>query len=143
MSTPYGEHPEDVEGRRPAPSLGELVGEVSKDFSVLVRQELALAKAEATQSATRAGKGAGMFAGAALGGYFVLLFLSVAGWWGLGNVIGRAWSALVVMVVWAIIAAVLIVMGRKAFAATKGLPQTTETVKSIPDALTPNTKDMR
>jgi hypothetical protein len=33
-----------------------------------------LAKAEATQTATRAGKSIGMLAGAALGGYFVLLF---------------------------------------------------------------------
>ena len=88
MSAPYGGRPDDVEAQ--APSLGELFGEVSKDLSELVRQELALAKAEATQTATRAGKGVGMFAGAALGGYFVLLFLSVAGWWGLGDAIGRA-----------------------------------------------------
>ena len=64
MSAPYGgaDHP-----GAPAPSLGELLGEVSSDLSELVRQELALAKAEATQTATRAGKGVGMFAGAALG----------------------------------------------------------------------------
>ena len=90
MSAPYGGRPDDPDA--PAPSLGELFGEVSNDLSELVRQELALAKAEATQSATRAGKGIGMFAGAALGGYFVLLFLSVAGWWGLGHAIGHAWS---------------------------------------------------
>ena len=129
--------------RRAAPSLGELFGEVSNDLSELVRQELALAKAEATQTATRAGKGVGMFAGAALGGYFVLLFLSVAGWWGLGDAIGHAWSALVVMLVWAVIAAVLAMMGRTAFAAAKGLPQTTDTVKRIPDALSPNPEETR
>ena len=80
------------------------MSEVSSDLSELVRQELALAKAEATQTATRAGKGAGMLVGAALAGVFVLLFLSLSGWWALGNVIGRSWSALVVMLVWAIIA---------------------------------------
>jgi Putative Actinobacterial Holin-X, holin superfamily III len=127
----------------PAPSLGELFGEVSNDLSVLVRQELALAKAEATQTATRARKGVGMYAGAALAGYFVLLFLSVAGWWGLGDVIGRAWSALVVMLVWAVIAAVLAIMGRNAMAAAKGLPRTTDTVKRIPDALTPRPEETR
>ena len=111
MTAPYGgsDHPD-----APAPSFGELLGEVSSDLSELVRQELALAKAEATQTATRAGKGVGMLVGAALAGFFVLLFLSVAGWWALGNVIGRSWSALVVMLVWAIIAAVLAVMGRTA-----------------------------
>ena len=141
VSAPYGGRPDDPDA--PAPSLGELFGEVSNDLSELVRQELALAKAEATQTATRAGKGIGMFAGAALGGYFVLLFLSVAGWWGLGDAIGHAWSALVVMLIWAVIAAVLAMMGRTAFAAAKGLPQTTDTVKRIPDALTPNPEETR
>ena len=140
MSAPYGSPDEPA---APAPSLGELFGEVSNDLSELVRQELALARAEATQTATRAGKGVGMFAGAALGGYFVLLFLSVAGWWGLGNVIGRAWSALAVVLVWAIIAAVLAIMGRTALAAAKGLPRTTDTVKRIPDALTPRPEETR
>ena len=46
-----------------------------------MQQEVALAKAEATQAAKRAGKGAGMFAGAGFAGYFVVLFLSVALWW--------------------------------------------------------------
>jgi Putative Actinobacterial Holin-X, holin superfamily III len=153
VSGPYGGRPDtpdvpapslgEVNSDAPAPSLGELFGEVSKDLSELMRQELALAKAEATQTATRAGKGVGMFAGAALGGYFVLLFLSVAGWWGLGNVIGRGWSALVMVLGWAVIAAVLAVMGRTAFAAAKGLPHTTDSVKRIPDALTPNPEDTR
>ena len=57
----------------------------------------------------------------------MLLFLSVAGWWALGNVIDRSWSALVVMLVWAIIAAVLAVMGRSALTAVKELPRTTDT----------------
>lgn len=121
-----------------SPSLGELLGDVSKDLSLLVRQEIALAKAEATQTGKRLGTGAGMFAGAALAGFFVLLFLSVAGWWTLGNSTGRGWSALVVMLVWGLIAAVLVVLGRKQLAAAKGLPQTTATVNRVPDALKPN-----
>ena len=140
MSTPYRD-PNDPNA--PAPSLGELLGEVSSDLSELVRQELALAKAEATQTATRAGKGAGLLAGAALGGYFTLLFLSVAAWWALGEVVGRGWSALVVMAVWAVITAVLAVMGRSALSAAKGLPRTAETVKRIPDALIPRPEENR
>ena len=57
-----------------------------------MRQEVELAKAELRESATRAGKGAGMFGGAGLAGYFVLLFLSIAVWWGLGDHLGRGWS---------------------------------------------------
>ena len=140
MNAPYRE-PHDPNA--PAPSIGELLGEVSSDLSELVRQELALAKAEATQTASRAGRGIGMFAGAALGGWFALLFLSVAGWWGLGNLIGRGWAALVVMLVWALIAAVLAAMGRSAMSAAKGLPRTTETVKRIPDALVPRPEENR
>jgi Putative Actinobacterial Holin-X, holin superfamily III len=139
-STPsFGENNPDAA----APSLGELLGEISTDLSDLMRQELALAKAEATQTATRARKGVGMFAGAALGGYFVLLFLSIAGWWALGSVIGRGWSALVIMLIWLVITVVLAVMGRTAFASAKGLPRTTDSVKRIPDALTPKTEETR
>jgi hypothetical protein len=47
------------------------------------------------------------------------------------------------MVVWAIIAAVLVVLGRSALAAAKGLPQTADTVKRIPDALTPHPEEIR
>lgn len=125
-------------GTEGSPSLGELFGDVSKDLSLLVRQEIALAKAEATQTGKRLGTGAGMFAGAALAGFFVLAFLSVAGWWSLGNATGRSWSALVVMLVWAIIAVVLVVLGRQQLAAARGLPQTAATVQRVPDALTPN-----
>ncbi|PVY26901.1 phage holin family protein [Williamsia muralis] len=122
-------------------SVGELLSNVSEDLSLLVRQELALAKAEATQTASRVGKGSGMLAGAAIGGYFVLLFLSIALWWSLGEAIGHGWSALVVTVIWAIIAAALAVLGRTALRKARGLPQTTDTVKNIPGALTPHPQE--
>jgi hypothetical protein len=116
-------------------SLGALVSDISQDLSTLVRQEVALAKAEAKESATRAGKGAGMLAGAGVAGQLALVFLSVAVWWGLGNAIGRGWSGLVVAVVWAVIAAVLAAVGRGQLKQAPGLARTTDTVKDIPDAL--------
>ena len=116
-------------------SLGDLIGEVSKDLSTLLRQELDLAKAELRQSATRAGKGAGLYGGAGIAGHFAVLFLSVALWWGLGYLIGNAWSAVIVAVIWAIIAAIMYVVGRREMSAVKGMPQTVATVKEIPDAL--------
>jgi hypothetical protein len=116
-------------------SVGELVGEVSRDLSTLVRQEIELAKAEAKQSAQRAGKGAGLFGGAGVAGHMVLLFLSLALWWALGTVMGLGWSGLVVAAVWAVIAAVLAMRGKKELQAVEGMPQTTDSVKKIPDAL--------
>jgi len=116
-------------------NVGELFGEITGDISTLVRQEIALAKAEARQSAVNAGKGAGMFGGAAVAGHFVLLFLSVALWWGLGNSIGRGWSGLVVAALWAVIATALVVVGRKNLKDVKGMSRTVATTKQIPNAL--------
>ena len=47
----------DVEGT----SVGQLIGEVTKDLSTLMRQELELAKVEVKAEAKKAGQGAGMF----------------------------------------------------------------------------------
>lgn len=117
------------------PSIGGLLGEVSRDLSDLVRQEISLAKAEATQSATRVGKGAGLLGGAGVAGHFVVLFLSIAAWWGIGNSTGRGWSGLIVAAVWALIALVLAVVGRSQIKSARGLDRTAETVKKIPTAL--------
>jgi hypothetical protein len=119
-------------------SLGDLLAEVSRDISTLMRQEVELAKAEAKESATKAGKGGGMLAGAGVAGHFVLLFLSVALWYALGELMGLGWSAVVVAAIWGIIAAVLASIGRKELKAIKGMPQTVETVQEIPPTLKPN-----
>ncbi|MBX7443972.1 MULTISPECIES: phage holin family protein [unclassified Arthrobacter] len=118
-------------------SLGELLGDVTRDLSTLMRQEVELAKAEAKQSATRAGKGAGMLAGAGVGGHFVLLFLSLALMFALGALMPLGWAALIVAVIWAIIAAVLASIGRKELKEIKGLPRTSETLSEIPPTLKP------
>jgi Putative Actinobacterial Holin-X, holin superfamily III len=118
-------------------SLGELLGDVTRDLSTLMRQEVELAKAELKQSTSRAGKGAGMLAGAGVGGHFVLLFLSLALMWALGSIMALGWAALIVAVIWAIIAAVLASIGRKELKQIKGLPQTGETLSEIPPTLKP------
>jgi hypothetical protein len=120
-------------------SLGDLLGDVTRDMSTLMRQEVELAKVELKQSATRAGKGAGMLAGAGVAGHFVLLFLSLALWWALGTVMGLGWSGVVVAVIWGIVAAVLAARGRKELNAIKGMPQTAETLQEIPPTLKPTT----
>lgn len=124
-------------------SVGEMLSDITADLSQLMRQEVELAKAELRQSATRAGKGAGMLAGAGVGALMALIFLSVMAWWGLGNSIGRGWSALVVALVWIAIAAVLAVLGRSALQSVQGLPKTADTVKKIPDAVKGNEGGVR
>jgi hypothetical protein len=117
--------------------LGDLLAGVTRDLSTLFRQEVELAKAELTDSAKKAGKGAGMFGGAAVAGYFALLFLSITVWWALGYLIGNAWSALIITVVYAIVALVLFLRGRKQFKTVQGAPQTVDSLKEIPETLKP------
>jgi hypothetical protein len=119
-------------------SVGELFSDVAADLSTLIRQEMELAKAELRQSATRAGKGAGMLAGAGISGHMVLLFASVAAWWGIGDTTGHGWSALIVAAIWLIVAAILGLMGRREISAVPGVPQTAQTMKKIPDAIRGN-----
>lgn len=137
MSTPADTGP-PVQQSAADRSLGELISEVTEDLSTLMRQELELAKAELQQSASRAGRGVGMLGGAGVAGYFVLLFVSIALWWAIGSAIGLGWSAVVVAVIWAIVAAVLAMVGRNSLKSVRGLPKTADTVKKIPDALKGN-----
>jgi putative superfamily III holin-X len=117
-------------------SVGELVGEVGQDLSTLMRQELALAKAELRQEALKSGKAAGLLGGAGFAGYMLLLFLSAAAWWGLANVMDQGWAALIVAAVWAVIAAVLYAAGRKRMREVNPAPErTAETLKELPGRL--------
>jgi Putative Actinobacterial Holin-X, holin superfamily III len=116
-------------------SLGEVMGDLTRNVSTLLQQEMALAKAELSQSGKRAGKGVGLFAGAAIAGILFLVFLSVSAWWGLGQFIGNEWSALIVAAVWVIIAIILALAGKKEMERIRGLPQTTETLGKVPNAL--------
>jgi hypothetical protein len=136
MATPTTEAGRpDVEGT----SVGQLLGEVSKDLSTLMRQELELAKAELKVEAKKAGQGAGMFGAAGFAGYMVLMFLSFALWWALENVMDAGLAALIVALLWGVIGAVAFVMGKKKFSQVNPKPErTVETLQQVPGALKPN-----
>jgi hypothetical protein len=125
------------EERAATTGVGDLISGVTRDLSTLFRQEVELAKSELTESAKQAGKGAGMFGGAAVAGLFALLFLSITVWWALGYLIGNAWSALVVTVVYGIVALILFLRGRAQLKTVRGAPRTVESLKKIPDTLKP------
>jgi hypothetical protein len=131
VSTPYDSA--SPPGERA--SIGDMLTDISADLTTLMRQEVELAKAEIQQSAKRAGKGAGMFAGAGVAGHMTLLFISIAAWWGIGDKTGYGWSALIIAALWGVIAAVLAVTGRSEIKTITGVPQTTDTVKKIPSAV--------
>ena len=119
-------------------SVGTLLGDVTRDLSTLMRQELALAQAEVKQEVSKTAKGAGALTGAALAGYFVLLFLSIALWSALSNLMDAGWAGLIVAVLWGVIAAVLFVMGRGQLRRVNPKPErTVDTLGQVPEALRP------
>lgn len=62
-------------------SLGKIVSEVSEKASLLVREEIELAKAEVTQKVTRLGKGAAVGAAAGVFLFFAfVVFLEALSW---------------------------------------------------------------
>ena len=130
--------PTPSEDKASRTSLGDLLGEVTRDLSTLMRQEIELAKAELSQSAKQAGKGAGLLGGAGYAALMAVLFLSIALWWGLGHLIDNGWSAVVVAVIWGIIALILYVVGKKEMKSVQGAPRTVESIKQVPEAIKRN-----
>ena len=130
--------PTPSEQRAANSSLGELVGEVTRDMSSLMRQELTLAKAELKDSASKSAKGAGLLGGAGYAAGMVVLFLSLALWAALAQLMGYAWSGVVVAVGWAIVAGILSAVGRGELKKVEGAPVTAETLREIPEAFSRN-----
>ena len=83
-------------------------------------------------------QGAGLLGGAAYGAGMAVLFLSIALWWALGDLMGLGWSAVVVAALWAVIALILYSVGRNQLKQVEGAPQTVESLKEIPDTLKRN-----
>jgi hypothetical protein len=112
--------------------LGSLVGNIVTDLSDLVRQETELAKIELKQEAAKAGKAAGYFGGAGGSAHLAAVFLSLAvalglaEWWDTD----LGWTALLVGLLWAILAAALFVAARNRARSVDPVPrQTIETLR--------------
>jgi uncharacterized membrane protein YqjE len=111
-------------------SIGELVSQLSSETSTLIKQEMALARAELTEQGKRAGTGAGMLGGAGVAGLLTLGSLTAMVIALLDTAMETWLAALIVTVVWAAVAGVLALQGRnKIKEATPPAPQTVETVK--------------
>jgi MFS family permease len=111
--------------------IGELVKDLTEQTSRLVRQEIKLAQAELSVKGKQAGKGAGLLAGAAVvgllaGGALTAFLIALLDEW------MPTWlAALIVTVLWAVVAAVLAKAGQnKLKEAGPPVPeQTVETLK--------------
>jgi len=112
-------------------SLGDLFSDLSRETTTLVRQEVQLAKAELTQSATEAARGIGMLVAGGAVAYAGLLFLLLAIVYGLIEAGWEAWlSALVVGLVVVVIGAILVLRARESLKPANLAPRrTVETLK--------------
>jgi uncharacterized membrane protein YqjE len=105
-------------------STGELLKQLSDQTTTLVRRELDLAKAELAEKGKTAGLGAGMFGGAGLFGLAAFAVLTTCVVAALATAMPLWLAALIVAVVYAAVAAVLALRGkRKVQEATPPVPE--------------------
>ena len=140
MSSTAGSHPQpqpggsevdlSVEPAQPDRSLGELFGDMTRDFSTLIRKEVELAKTELKEEAQTAGKAAGMLAAAGVVGLVAFIILAMTVAFALDTLMWRWLAFLIVTIVLAAIAAVLASSGKKKLAAVNPTPEkTVQTLK--------------
>ena len=99
-----------TEGDRP---LGELVQDLSRQTSTLIRQEMRLAQAELTEKGRHAGKGAGMFGGAGLVALYGVGALVTAAILGLATVLEPWIAAAAIGAGLLLVAGILALTGKK------------------------------
>ena len=111
-------------------SLSELLSDVTTEIATLFRKEVELAKAETSEQVSRAAKAGGMLGAAAVIGFLDLILFSFAAAWALSEVVPEGVAFLIVAVVFAIVAGVLAMAGKKRLASVNPMPnQTVQTLK--------------
>jgi Na+/melibiose symporter-like transporter len=111
-------------------SVGQLLGDVTRELQALVRKELELARAETKEELQRAGAAGKRFGVAALAGYLAVVMLSFAAAWALTAVMPTGWAFFAVGVVLGIVAGAMALQGRRRLREFHPVPQeTAETLK--------------
>ena len=112
------------------PTIGKLVGDVSNDVSSLIRSEIELAKTELKFSAKAGGVGIGLFAAAAFLLVLAVVMLSVTFAYFIHFTgLDLAWCFLIVFVFYALIAAVLGLVGYRSVRKVRGPEASIEQIK--------------
>ncbi|HXT34871.1 MAG TPA: phage holin family protein [Chloroflexota bacterium] len=120
----------DLRGTREERSLGDLFGDLSRETTNLIRQEMTLAKVELTGKAARMGKDAGILAAGGALVYAGLLALITAAIIGLAQAWAWWLSALVIGIIVVGVGGVMVLMGLKAMRQAGIVPtQTVQTLK--------------
>ncbi len=118
------------------PKVGQLVGDFTQDVSALIRDEMALAKVEISESVKKAGIGAGLFGVAGVTALYGVGALVTTAILALALVVDAWLAALIVMVLLFAIAAVAALMGKKEVAAaTPPLEATQQGVRQDVEAI--------
>jgi membrane protein implicated in regulation of membrane protease activity len=111
-------------------SLSELLSDVTTEIATLFRKEVELAKAETTEQVSRAAKAGGMLGAAAVIGFLDLILFSFALAWALAEVMPEGAAFAIVGVLFAIVAGVLAMAGKKRLATVNPVPnQTVQTLR--------------
>jgi uncharacterized membrane protein YqjE len=97
----------------PDRSLGDLVSELTREFSQLVASHVDLAKVELKEDVRQAGRAGGMLGGAGASALIAAIILSMAAAWGLAEWMDPGWAFLIVGAIWAIAAAALAAAGKQ------------------------------
>jgi Na+/melibiose symporter-like transporter len=111
-------------------SVGQLLGDVTRELQALVRKELELARAETKEELQRAGAAGKRFGVAALAGYLAVVMLSFAAAWALTAVMPTGWAFFALGVVLGVVAGAMALQGRRRLREFHPVPQeTAETLK--------------
>ena len=109
--------------------LQELLRSIGTDLSLLIRQQVALAKEEMRGIAAEKATGGALLVAAAVFALFVLGFASLAGAAALDLVLPR-WAALLIVAgIYLVLAVIAVLIGRNALAAPATPERTKQTVK--------------
>jgi Putative Actinobacterial Holin-X, holin superfamily III len=111
-------------------STGELVKDLSRQLSMLARQEVELAKAEMTEKGRKAGAGAGLFAAGAVAALLALGALTAFLILALAEAMPGWLAALLVTLAWAVAALALALLGKQKVEEV-GKPVPEKTVESV------------
>jgi uncharacterized membrane protein YqjE len=112
------------------PSTRELVQDLSRQTSTLIRQEMRLAQVELAEKGRHAGKGAGMFGGAGLVALYGVGALIAAAVLGLATVIEPWIAAAAIGAALLLIAGILALTGKKELD-EMGPPKPEQTIDSV------------
>ena len=112
-------------------SVATLLSDLARDFSLLIRQEVALAKAEASEKVGQLGMGVGMMAAGGFVAFAGLIVLMFAGVYALSLVMEPWQAALIVGGVVTLLGLAVVFVGKSKLRADKLTPQ--RTIQSIKD----------